>query len=278
MSQAPLYSRVLPDTSKSLNADLWRNSLQDYEANDAGFGNRQKANFSTASLKTSDGTTNQITGTTAVTAAEGWCGQDAVAAGGTYTVSIVEGDPSALRLASGATTANQGVEVGRTHRQFVLPSHATTPNQRTVNQVRVNNSTAADWGVLLSDAAYNVPIAGANAIADVGYIGFRVNDAGDLLFVASSVTGGVTDSKTLIAAANFVKTGIHVVGFAVNQDKSVDVVVDGQVFKTVMASFKKTALPTGNLSPRFFATCGSGIVAPTFDVTNFDLFAANAAN
>lgn len=277
MTQTALYSQSAPYTGRYLLADLWRNSLQDYVSNDPGYGYRQRTDFVTESLKTSDGTANQITGTTAVTAAEGWTGQDAVAAGGTYTVSIVEGDGGYMRLASGTTTNNQGVEVGRTMRQFALPSHSTTPSSRFVAQFRINNGTAADWGLLMSDAAYNVPIAGTNAIADVGYIGFRVNDAGDLLFVAKSAAAGTADSKTLIAAANFTKTGVHTLGFAVNADKTVDVDVDGVWYRNAVSTFNQAALPTGNLCVRFFGTCGSGTTAPQIDVDQLDLFAANQA-
>lgn len=274
MSVSPLYDLTTPSTARGLTASLWRQSLEAYVSNNPEFGYRLKSDFIDEQLTTSDGATAQLTGTTAVTAANGWTAQDSAVAGGTYTVSLLNQDGGWMSVDNNTGTADFGVEVGRTVRQFSLPSATSTPSYRTVFEMRYSNTDADRIFAVLTDAAYNTPICGNNVLADVGYIGFNMNEAGDLIFQTSSANGGTTDSATILAAANWTATGIHKLGFAVNADRSVDVVVDGTWYSPRVTLIDPLSLPTGVLAPRFGVSSGNSGTAPTALFDSIDIFCA----
>lgn len=269
----PLYQKSYPDSSRGLMAALWGASLAAYVSNDPQHGYRYKSDFLTEEFKTTDGATASITGTTAVTSDEGWAGQDAVTAGGTYTVSIQAGKNGVMRVASNGTTEDFGAEVSRTHLQVVTPKHATTPCRKLTYQTRLD-LVAVDGQALalLTDAAVSTPVAGANdAIADVGYIGFQVRENGDLYFVTKSAASGVSDSVLVLANANWAKLDPHNLGFSVDRTGAVAIVVDGKSFAAAAATINPASIPTGNLSPRYACTT-SGSVAASMDVDMIDVF------
>jgi len=267
-------------SARGLMADLWRQSLQGYASNDPLYGYRFKEDFSREACSpgfpvggTSVAAT--VTGTTTGSrVASGWIAQDAVTAGGTFLLTKNAGVESGVNLDSDGTTADYGAELGYSHNPIAAPTHSSAPSKRLVAQFRidegaVNGQTLA----VLTDAGATTPIAGANdAIADVGYIGFQIDEGGDLNFVTSSANGGTTDSVEILESANFTRANVHELGFAINQDLSVDIVVDNVWYGVASRSISSAALPTGNLAPRFASTT-SGTTAPDLNVLNVDIFA-----
>lgn len=253
-------------SARGLMACVWQQSLQAYVSNDPSFGYRIQDDFL-------NNFTDAITGTTSSTDSDGWTGQDAVTAGGTYAVTIEDGPDGYVQISSTGTTNDYGAEFGKTAKNIVLPSHASDPRGRVVTQVRLDNVDADMFGYVLTDAAATTPIAGASdALADVGYIGFQVREDGDLYFVTSSANGGTTDSAKLIDNGDWTSTAVHQLAFAVNKDQSLDIGVDGVWYNVAAASISSSSLPTGNLAPRFFCTAGATSTAPTIQADCIDLF------
>jgi hypothetical protein len=269
---APLYSTTTPNTGRGLMACVWEGLLQAYAMNNSGFGYRLSDDFD-------NDFTDAITGTTTATDSDGWTGQDAVTAGGTYTVSVVSGTGGcgALRLNSDGTTADFGCEAGKTIATVCGPQHASTPCDELAIQFRINNIDADSVLAVLTDAGATTPICGAaNAIADVGYVGFQIRNNGDLYFVSKSAAAGTTNAILLIAAANWTPTGEHVFGVRLRASGPCVIGVDGKAYMTASGSINKAGLPTGTLSPRFACTVGNGSTAPTMDVDKMDVFASKA--
>lgn len=277
--QASLYPNA--DSARGLMADLWRQSLQVYASNDPLYGYRLKEDFSREPCVPGvdvGGTTLAATVTGTTTAHQtmsGWVAQDAVTAGGTFTLSKNAGPEAGVKIASNGTTADFGSELGIIGNPLAAPSHSSAPSRRLVAQFRIDEgSVNGQTLAVLTDASATTPIAGANdAIADVGYVGFQIDEDGDLNFVTKSATSGTSDSVEVLESANFTRGDAHEVGFAINSDLSVDIVVDNVWYGVAGRSVNKAALPTGNLAPRFAST-SSGTTAADLTVMNVDVFAS----
>lgn len=280
MSVTPLYDKTTPDTSRGLTGGLWRQSLEAYVSNNPAYGTRLQTDFINENLKTSDGTTNQITGTTTATHAEGWIGQDAGVAGGTYTIARVAGPDGFIRLSNGTGTADFGCELGRTVADVPLITHTTaaTRRGRVVMECRITNVDADRFFMGLTSIAATTPLSAiGNTFADAGYCGIHVQNDGAVTFVSKSAAAGTSDSATLISAADFgtFAGSSHKLGFAINWQPtgtSVDVFIDGQWYKPAAMAIDPLSLPVATCAPRLFITSGDSGVAPDCDIDSIDLF------
>ena len=271
MPQAPLYSPPTPDTARGLMADLWRGSLQDYVSNDPAYGTRIKDDFVQPRLNATSASANkdwwlQITG-----------GSTAQA------FTSVDGDPdgSVLLSATPTTSGDDGAtahfgDEAATGNRVNLPTHATAPRGRVVYQTRATRShgTVRIYFAGLAPAAAAVLAAGG-ALPDSAYLGFRIDLSGNLDFVTKSAatgSGGVSDSVRVLNVADF-PTGVSILGFAVNKDRSVDIVVNNQIFMVAARSINPLALPVVSLAPAYSVDSDAAeAVATTWVVDDIDVF------
>lgn len=266
----PLYQTTAPSSARGLMALLWGNALAAYVSNDPKFGVRVQNDFTQFSPL-------GLTGTTSATHEGGWTAQDSVTAGGTYAVTDAVQAGGQVLIASGSTTADEGVEFAASVNSICLPTHATTPSRRLVAQFRIDAvAVNGQQLALLTDAACTTPVAGANdAIADVGYIGFQVDEDGDLNFVSKSAAAGTSDSVEVIENADFVQLDPHVIGFSIDASGVLEIVVDNVRYKSKALQISSASYPTGILAPRLACTT-SGTTAPSMRVDSVDVFAEQA--
>lgn len=273
MSQAPLYSAVAPDSSRGLQADLWRDSLQNYETNDPRYGVRFKRDFA--------GDCHNVvaaTGTTTPSYTGGFVAQDAVTAGGTYAITNVVGPNGEVLVANNGTTADFGVEFGGEVLCFTTPKATTAAerSRRLICDVRVDLvAVNGQFVVGFTSAGALVPIVGANdAIADHGYCVLQIDEAGDLNLLTKSATGGTADSVQVIANADWTKLDQHVLGLAITKvgdSAQVEVCVDNQWYKPSVLNIDPDSIPTGYLRFVSGATT-SGTTAPSYELDCVDCF------
>lgn len=289
MATTPLYDKTTPDTSRGLTAVLWRQSLEAYTSNDPSYGYRIKDDFA-GGLVINAGTA--LTGTTAVTSDGRWTAQDSGAAGGTYTASIQGAPDGIARIANGTTTTDFGIEFAWAGSSVTLPSATSSANRRgrVVFETRfAANASDVLWAGLTSVAATaNAMGASGNLVADSGYIAIMQQNDGSLHLMCKSAASGTASDTVILAASAYTTTGAHKWGFAVNDQPggasptgnavSIDIVIDGVWYNSVAKTFlanSMASLPTGFLSPRFYATSGDSAAVASTDIDSIDVFVAN---
>jgi hypothetical protein len=208
----------------------------------------------------------------------GWLLSDA-ASGGTATAPT-NADPNGVKTITDAGgTAHFGGSLlkadGATAVANInLPSHATAPKGRVVCEALINPISTDVVFVGLTDNGADF-LSSSSALGDKNYIGFFKGQAGDLTFVTSDTAVGtqVSDSATVLAAASIPTTPFKV-GFAVNTDNSVEIVVNEVRYRALERTINPAALPTASLLARIEATTGANASAVALPVDFFKLVVA----
>lgn len=268
MSSTPLYPNS--GSARGLQSVIWGNSVQAYESNDPKFGTRIK-------LRPASLSPLGLTGTTSATHEGGWTAQDAVTAGGTYSVTDAAQAGGQLLVANNGTNADEGVEFGSSLTALTTPQHSTAPSQKLIFQARFDAVAVNGQQFYgLTDALAATPVVGANdALADVGYIGFQVDEDGDLNFVSKSANGGTSDSVEVIENADFVQLDPHVVGFSIDKNGKLEIEVDNVRYPSKASEISTSSYPTGVLRVATGAT-SSGTTAASYRLGDIDAFAESA--
>lgn len=275
MSQAPLYDVVTPATSRGLSAALWQQSLQDYATNDPAYGTRLREDFVQDSVNATD-----------ASAVDGWFLQDAAAGGTVEVFSNVSNVDGVRRLSCASGTDHFGVEVhygsSATTGGFVnLPSHASDARGRVVYETRVDLTGVDQFFIGLSESIVQFLSATSALPTASDYIGFYRNDAGGLTFSSANDNAGgtaVAQSLTVLSAANMPTSWVKL-GFAVNVDLSVDIVVNGVWYNNVAKTANPLALPIETLTCKYAITRGvtGDLATLALPVDSVDVYIANAA-
>ncbi len=271
MSNVPLYPRAAGSVAPGLVAEIWGQSVQAYVSNDPAFGVRTK-------LRPAEFSPLPLTGTTSATHAQGWTAQDAVQTNGTYAVTDAAQPKGQLAVANGATDADSGCEFGGSVLAHATPKHASAPSNRFnfqafVDPVAVNGQVLAG----MTSAGAATPVCGANdAVADHGFIGFQVNEAGHLNFLTKSATSGTAGSVQVLAAGAWTPLDPHVLAFAVDKTGKVTISVDNVLYSAKAAQVNPASIPTGTLRP-VLACTSSGSTAASMRVGDVDIFSEYAS-
>lgn len=267
MSQAPLYTKTLPDTSRGLNADLWRHSLQDYARNDPAFGIRIKDDFTDHN--------NAITGTGTPEFVRSWS-VDREAGNSDGTVSFLNSSSvdGVGQLNSTSTTNHGGITAQYVPALITTSQHSTDPRGRVVCQIRLDFIDADTIFVGLSEAGDQFLSATSTLPADEDFIGFYSVDGGTnvTFYCRNDNNAGTAVEQTFDVTSYLSGTGYQNVGFAVNKDGSVEVVVNGYWLPGKITGITSAAVPIETLTPRLSATAGGGSTAPTLDIDCIDVY------
>lgn len=279
----PLYDLVTPNTGRGLTASLWQQSLQRYVSNDPRYGIRIQDDFTATRTNTTDAS-HELN----------WFLQDANAGGtsesfisgaaadgtaavpdGVAILSVTTGtDEHGIEVHYGATSTTQGI--------IALPTHSTDPRGRVVYETRVDLNVVDQFFIGLTEPIVEFLSATSTLPTNSDYIGFYRLDGGILQFVTGNDNNGgtaVIDSANLITAAamdtleagddNFFK-----MGFAVNDDDTVDIVVNGVWYGTLAKTINSLALPIELLTPKYAITRGTTGNLATLDlpIDTLDVF------
>jgi len=234
---------------RGLSADLWRNLLDTFFAQDPVLGAEASDDFNAAPV--------------------GW------------TVAAVNsGSSAALVQTTGfGGIGNLSATTGTDHMgaQAILGSASggsfqVANGQRLVCEALLYPNTDSDsFFVGLVEAGVTV-WAADSTLADEGYIGFyRINDGG-LNFVCNNTgAGGAPETVEVITSAVLaaaVTAGDPVkVGFAVNADGTVDISVNGVLNLEAAATIDAVNVPTEVLAPRLIVARGAAGDAATADIS-----------
>lgn len=258
---APLYE--ISSSGRGLMASLWRQSLAAYVSGNPQYGVRISDDFTTPIVA-------NTTDASLTAAGFQWWLQDS-AAGGT-SESLVSGtnadghailsattgtDHFGISMHYGTTAVTQGV--------VALPTHATAAARRgrVVFQTRVDLGTLDTFFIGLTEPIVDF-LSSVSALPTTSdYIGFYRYDDGALTFVTANDNNGgtaVIDSATILTAAEMATaeaiTTFMNIGFAVNKDGSVDIVVNGKWYGSAGKSISSLALPIEYLTPKYETTRG----------------------
>lgn len=280
MSVTPLYDKDTPDVVRGFTAALWHQSLDGYASNNPAFGVRFREDF----------LDDRAANTTVNTAVGGWY-MDDVGTLSAASITHSATNPDGSIIVSGTPDgASEGVyikkgEANATGETINLPTHATSSLRRgkVIAEVRVvsrsvTGATAGRayfYGLQTNTATVSPITAGGASMVNVGHIGFWVNLTGDLVFTCKSAVGGTADSATIIAGADL-PTGVLKCGWAVNENGSVEIVVNGVRYDAAAKTIDSAALPTTSLCRVIAVDNGANTsVAGTTEVDSFDVYVAN---
>lgn len=269
MSSVPQYDLTLPTTKRGLSAPLWRNILGAYVSNDPQFGVRFTDDFIRR-------ISSAVSGTTSATAELFWSAADAAAAGGTYSLVIVENPDGHARLGSTGTTNHFGVEA-QGPPMVALPTHTTLARGAVVYEARLDFEDADTVFAGLSEAGDNFLSSSSALPSDSDYLGYYTADNGTtVVFHAHNDNAGATASSAsyTIPASLLASSGFNKLGFRVNTDSSLELCVNGQWIPASVHGITSASLPIETLVPRLSATAGGGTTAPNILVDRVDVFVA----
>lgn len=237
--------------TRQLSADVWGGALEKFASGGPDFGSAYFEDFKD----------NKFANTTDASSVGGWFIQDLAAGGTSESFAAINGKHGKQRLSAATGTAHFGI---RAHLGAAATTGADvllTAGNKFVFEILADlDSAGGVYFIGLTEAIAEFLSATSGLPTDSDYIGFHY-DGTDLKFVVRNDNAGGTASETTITvltSAN-IPTGEVNLAFAVNEDQTVAVAVNGaRVAQDTLDTISADDIPIELLCPSIDIGRGAG--------------------